>query len=201
MRKNLVFDFGGVLMDWNPRYVYDPYFGDEAKSRWFLENICTLEWNSLLDLGQPFAQVVARRKEEFPEWAQALDIYLTRWPQMVGGEIPGTADVLKEAKAQGLGIYGLTNWSAETLPGVIAQYPIFQYFDGMVVSGEEGVIKPDPEIYLRLLKRYGLQAADCLFIDDRQENVQGALNVGMDAVLFTHAEGLRAHLLRKGLLK
>ncbi len=188
--KNIVFDFGGVLVDWNPRYLYDKYFGDAEQSQWFLDNICLYSWNLQMDGGKPFADGVKELQAEHPEWAEAIAIYHTRWVEMMGGEVAGTADVLRSAKAAGYKIYGLTNWSAETFPMIRDTYPVFQEFDGIVVSGEEHLLKPDAAIYRCLLERYALRAEESLFIDDNRDNVAAARAIGMEAVLFDNAEQL-----------
>lgn len=188
--KNIVFDFGGVLVDWNPRYLYDKYFGDAKQSQWFLDNICLYSWNLQMDGGKPFAEGVKELQAEHPEWAEAIAIYHTRWVEMMGGEVAGTADVLRSAKAAGYKIYGLTNWSAETFPMIRDTYPVFQEFDGIVVSGEEHLLKPDAAIYRCLLERYALRAEESLFIDDNQDNVAAARAIGMEAVRFENAEQL-----------
>lgn len=188
--KNIVFDFGGVLVDWNPRYLYDKYFGDAKQSQWFLDNICLYSWNLQMDGGKPFAEGVKELQAEHPEWAEAIAIYHTRWVEMMGGEVAGTADVLRSAKAAGYKIYGLTNWSAETFPMIRDTYPVFQEFDGIVVSGEEHLLKPDAAIYRCLLERYALRAEESLFIDDNQDNVAAARAIGMEAVRFESAEQL-----------
>ncbi len=188
--KNIVFDFGGVLVDWNPRYLYDKYFGDAEQSQWFLDNICLYSWNLQMDGGKPFADGVKELQAEHPEWAEAIAIYHTRWVEMMGGEVAGTADVLRSAKAAGYKIYGLTNWSAETFPMIRDTYPVFQEFDGIVVSGEEHLLKPDAAIYRCLLERYALRAEESLFIDDNRDNVAAARAIGMEAVLFENAEQL-----------
>lgn len=188
--KNIVFDFGGVLVDWNPRYLYDKYFGDAEQSQWFLDNICLYSWNLQMDGGKPFAEGVKELQTEHPEWAEAIAIYHTRWVEMMGGEVAGTADVLRSAKAAGYKIYGLTNWSAETFPMIRDTYPVFQEFDGIVVSGEEFLLKPDAAIYRCLLERYALRAEESLFIDDNRDNVATARAIGMEAVRFENAEQL-----------
>ena len=188
--KNIVFDFGGVLVDWNPRYLYDKYFGDAKQSQWFLDNICLYSWNLQMDGGKPFAEGVKELQAEHPEWAEAIAIYHTRWVEMMGGEVAGTADVLRSAKAAGYKIYGLTNWSAETFPMIRDTYPVFREFDGIVVSGEEHLLKPDAAIYRCLLERYALRAEESLFIDDNQDNVAAARAIGMEAVRFENAEQL-----------
>lgn len=192
--KNIVFDFGGVLVDWNPHHLYDKYFGSREKAEWFLNNICLYSWNLQMDGGKPFAEGVAELQAEHPEWSEAIAIYHTRWIEMMNGEIEGMASVIRRLKAAGYGVYGLTNWSAETFPMVRDTYPVFQEFDGIVVSGEEHLLKPDEAIYKCLLERYDLQAEESLFIDDNADNVVGARNVGMKAIRFTSAEELEREL-------
>lgn len=192
--KNIVFDFGGVLVDWNPRYLYDKYFGDEERSQWFLDNICLYSWNLQMDGGKPFAEGVRELQAEHPEWTEAIGIYHTRWIEMMGGEVEGTADVLRALKRAGYGIYGLTNWSAETFPLIRDTYPVFGEFDGIVVSGEEHLLKPDAAIYRCLIDRYGLQAEESIFIDDNAANVEAARGVGMKALRFESARQLADEL-------
>lgn len=192
--KNIVFDFGGVLVDWNPHHLYDKYFGSREKAEWFLNNICLYSWNLQMDGGKPFAEGVAELQAEHPEWSEAIAIYHTRWIEMMNGEIEGMASVIRRLKMAGYGVYGLTNWSAETFPMVRDTYPVFQEFDGIVVSGEEHLLKPDAAIYKCLLERYALQAEESLFVDDNADNVAGARNVGMKAIQFTSAEELEREL-------
>lgn len=192
--KNIVFDFGGVLVDWNPHYLYDKYFGSREKAEWFLNNICLYSWNLQMDGGKPFAEGVAELQAEHPEWSEAITIYHTRWIEMMNGEIEGMVSVIRRLKMAGYGVYGLTNWSAETFPMVRDTYPVFQEFDGIVVSGEEHLLKPDAAIYKCLLERYALQAEESLFVDDNADNVAGARNVGMKAIQFTSAEELEREL-------
>lgn len=192
--KNIVFDFGGVLVDWNPHHLYDKYFGSREKAEWFLNNICLYSWNLQMDGGKPFAEGVAELQAEHPEWSEAIAIYHTRWIEMMNGEIEGMASVIRRLKMAGYGVYGLTNWSAETFPMVRDTYPVFQEFDGIVVSGEEHLLKPDAAIYKCLLERYDLQAEESLFVDDNADNVAGARNVGMKAIQFTSAVELEREL-------
>lgn len=192
--KNIIFDFGGVLVDWNPRYLYDKYFGDEQRSEWFLNNICLYSWNLQMDGGKPFAEGVAELQREHPEWAEAIAIYHTRWVEMMGGEVEGTASVLRGLKAAGYAIYGLTNWSAETFPMIRDTYPVFSEFDGIVVSGEEHLLKPDAAIYRCLLERYALVGSESLFIDDNQANVDAARELGIEALRFESAAQLERAL-------
>lgn len=192
--KNIVFDFGGVLVDWNPHHLYDKYFGSREKAEWFLNNICLYSWNLQMDGGKPFAEGVAELQAEHPEWSEAIAIYHTRWIEMMNGEIEGMASVIRRLKMAGYGVYGLTNWSAETFPMIRDTYPVFQEFDGIVVSGEEHLLKPDAAIYKCLLERYALQAEESLFVDDNADNVAGARNVGMKTIQFTSAVELEREL-------
>lgn len=195
--KNVVFDFGGVLIDWNPHYLYDKYFGSREKAEWFLDNICLYSWNLQMDGGKPFAVGIAELQAQYPEWSEAIAIYRSRWVEMIGGEVEGTAAVVRRLKEAGYGVYGLTNWSNETYPLVKNQYPIFSELDGVVVSGEEHLLKPDAAIYHCLLERYALEAAESIFIDDNADNVAGARAVGMHAMQFTSANELERALIDK----
>lgn len=192
--KNIILDFGGVLIDWNPHYLLDAHFGSADKAEWFIQNICTGEWNAEMDRGKPFAQAVAERIARFPEWEEEIRLYQTGWIRMIGEEIPGMYALECELKAAGYRLYGLTNWSVETFNQVRGKR-IFTILDGMVVSGEERLLKPEPAIYRTVLERYSLRAEDCLFVDDRPVNVDGARAVGIDAVCFTDADALRKLLL------
>ena len=192
--KNVVFDFGGVLVDWNPHHLYDKYFGSVEKATWFLENICRYAWNLQMDKGKPFAEGVAELQAIYPEWSEAIGIYHTRWIEMMGGEVEGTAEVLKRLKAAGYNIYGLSNWSMETFPLVSDKYSIFKELQGMVVSGQEHLIKPDAAIYNCLLERFSLEPSESVFIDDNADNVEGARKVGMHAIHFKSAEQLEQEL-------
>lgn len=186
--KNIVFDFGGVLIDWNPRYLYYPYFnGDKEQAEWFLKNICNFAWNIQMDGGKPFAEGVAELTALYPEWAEAIEVYHTRWIEMISGEVAGTADLVRRLKEAGYRVYGLTNWSMETYPLIRDNYDVFNLFEGIVVSGEEHLLKPQKEIYHCLLSRYGLQADESLFLDDNADNVAGAEAVGMKTIRFESA--------------
>jgi len=182
MIKNIIFDFGGVLLDWNPHYLFDPYFGDSRKAQWFIDNICTPEWNSSLDAGKPFVQGVRELTAAHPEWEKEIRLYHTGWIKMMGGQIEGMYELVGKLKGKGYHIYGLTNWSAETFALVRHEYPVLALMEGIVVSGEEKVIKPSPEIYRTLLTRYCLEPSESVFIDDNSNNVKGAEAVGIKGI-------------------
>ena len=200
--KNIVFDFGGVLIDWNPRYLYYPYFnGDKEQAEWFLKNICNYAWNIQMDGGKPFAEGVAELTALHPEWAEAIEAYHLRWGEMIGGEVEGTASLVRRLKAAGYGVYGLTNWSMETYPMIRDSYEVFSLFEGIVVSGEECLLKPDKAIYECLLSRYGLQAEESLFLDDNADNVAGAEAGGMEAIRFESAHQAERELKERFKIK
>ena len=194
MIKNIIFDFGAVLVDWNPHHLYDSYFGDTTKAEWFLTEICPYEWNAQCDAGRPIKDITAERVALFPEWEKEIRMYFDHWVDMMGDPIPGMEELVRDYKQRGYGVWGLTNWSAETLPLVRDDYPVFKLLDGYVVSGQEKVVKPDARLYRILLERFGLKAEECVFIDDNPANTAGAEAVGIKGIVFKGAENLREEL-------
>ena len=198
MIKNVIFDFGCVLVYWSQHNLYDNYFGSKEKTDWFVDNICTWEWNNQTDMGKSFAEAVAEKISEHPEWEKEIRIYGERWREMLGGEVPGMKEWIQELKAQGYGVYGLSNWSHETFPMVKDQYEAFGMMDGIVMSGQELIAKPDLRIYQILLERYGLKAEECVFIDDRKENIEAGEKVGIRGIVFENCEQARKCLAEIG---
>ncbi len=194
MIKNIIFDFGGVLLDWNPRYLYKSYFNNDEEMENFLADICNGEWNIKQDAGRPFAEAVKELQAKFPEYAEAIQMYDDDWEKMLKCELPESIDLLKELKSLGYGIYGLTNWSAEKIGYAFANYSFFSLFDGIVVSGVEKVVKPDRKIYEILLERYSLKPGECVFIDDNQDNVNMAKALGINAIRFDNIGNVKEHL-------
>ena len=194
MIKNIIFDFGAVLVDWNPHHLYDSYFGDAAKAEWFLTEICPYDWNAQCDAGRPIKDITAERVALFPEWEKEIRMYFDHWVDMMGDPIPGMEELVRDYKQRGYGVWGLTNWSAETLPLVRDDYPVFKLLDGYVVSGQEKVVKPDARLYRILLERYGLKAEECVFVDDNPANTAGAEAVGIKGIVFHDASQLRKDL-------
>lgn len=194
MIKNIIFDFGGVLLDWNPRYLYKSYFNNDEEMEHFLADICNGEWNIKQDAGRPFAEAVKELQAKFPEYAEAIQMYDDDWEKMLKCELPESIDLLKELKSMGYGIYGLTNWSAEKIGYAFANYSFFSLFDGIVVSGVEKVVKPDRRIYEILLERYSLKPGECVFIDDNQDNVDMAKVLGINAIRFDNIGNVKEHL-------
>ena len=194
MIRNIIFDFGAVLLDWDPRHLYVPYFGAAAKAEWFLTEICPYSWNTEADAGRLTAEMTEERVALFPEWEKEIRMYYGRWIEMMGGQVPGMEALVRDLKKRGYGLYGLTNWSRETFPLVRDRYPVLGLLDGMVVSGEEMTAKPGPGLYRILLERFGLRAEECLFIDDNPVNIAGGEAVGIRGLVFRDAEQVRSDL-------
>jgi 2-haloacid dehalogenase len=202
-REAVVFDIGGVLLDWNPRYLYRKLFSDEDAMERFLAEVCTLEWHDAHDRGVPFGVSCAELAARHPSCAELIWAWGRRSEEMVGDPIAGTVEILRSLKAQGVPCYGLTNMEAETYPLRAERFPFFGWFDGVVVSAFEagGIAKPDPEIFTRLLDRFGLQAASTVLIDDAARNVAAARRLGMQTVQFQSADRLRLWLEEARLLE
>jgi 2-haloacid dehalogenase len=198
--KAAVFDLGGVLIDWDPRYLYRKLLADEGEVEEFLATVCTPEWNAEQDRGRPFAEGVAELVERHPAHAAAIAAFHDRWPEMLGGDIPGAVELLAELRATGLPLYALTNWSAETFVAARERFAFLDWFDGLLVSGEERIIKPDPAIFELLLDRFGLDPGSTLYVDDSEANVAAAAALGLDAVRFTGPGQLRRDLAARRLL-
>lgn len=196
----VVFDIGNVLIEWDPEHLYRKLIPDAAARADFLARVCTPDWNLEQDRGRRWAEAVAERTALFPEHAALIAAYSDRWGEMVPGEIPGSVAILEALRAAGVPLYAITNFSTEKFAEAQARFPFLTRFIDVVVSGDEGLLKPDPAIYRRLLDRNGLAAADCLFIDDSEKNVVGARAVGMQAHHFRDAPTLEAALRAEGLL-
>ena len=197
----VVFDLGGVLLDWNPRHLYRKLFaGDEAAMELFLATVCTQEWNERQDAGRSFAEGAALLKAKHPDKAALIDAYAARFDEMVAGPIHGSVDILAELRGRDAAIYGLSNWSAETYPGAKRRFAFLAWFRGVVISGEEGVIKPDPLIYRRLVERFGLAPEGTVYIDDVPRNVAASEALGFIGVHFTTPAALRSRLAALRLL-
>lgn len=197
--ENIIFDFGGVLIDWNPEYLYRKVFATEEEMRRFLTDVCRYEWNVLQDAGRPLAEGTRLLRQQYPEYREEIAMYYGRWDEMLGGVIEENARLVKPLKAK-YKVYGLTNWSGETIPIAMERYDFFKELDGMVVSGIEKCIKPDERIYHILLDRYRLQPENSLFIDDNLANVETARRLGMQAIHLGEAVNLEKELVRRGIL-
>ena len=196
----VVFDLGGVLIDWNPRYLYRKLFDDETAMETFLADVVSPEWNGQQDSGRTWAEAVEVLSREHPEQRDLIAAYWHRWQETLGDAIAPTVAILEELREAGVRLYALSNWSAETFPVARPRYPFLEWFDGIVISGEEKVAKPDPVIFRHLLDRYGLDPATTVFIDDSEANVRAAAAEGMTSLRFVDAATLREDLRRLGLL-
>jgi 2-haloacid dehalogenase len=200
--KAIIFDLGGVLIDWSPYYVFtDEYFETLEQKEFFFSKVCTFDWNENQDAGYPIAKATADKVAEFPEWEKQIRDYYGRWEEMLGNAIEGTVNIFRELKDnKDLKFYALTNWSAETFPVALARFEFLHWFDGRLVSGEEGTRKPFPEFYQLLLDRYTIKPEEALFIDDNLRNVKAAEDLSIRSLHFQNAEQLKDKLLTFGLL-
>ena len=197
---NIVFDIGNVLLDWDPRALYRKIFASEAEVEWFLTHVCNSAWNLEQDRGRSFEEAIAEATARHPDQAQAIAAYHLRWPETLTHVIDGSVAVLEDLHAQDTPLYAITNWNQDKFRQTKARYDFLHHFRDIVVSGDEKLLKPDPAIYRLLLERNGLNASDCLFIDDSLKNVAGAQAVGMQAYHFTSPNQLREHLVSIGAL-
>lgn len=198
--KCVVFDIGNVFVRWNPRTFYRGVFNDDDKMEWFLTHVCSPEWNLRLDCGVTYAEATSSLKARFPDWSAFIEMYEAGWEKMFSGVINGTVEILGELKRRGTPVYAITNWSHEKIEKGMELFPFFRLFDGIVVSGREKLVKPDPQLYELFLKRYGLAAPQCHFTDDLPVNVEAAKKLGFHAHVFTSPEGLATFLRSHGLL-
>jgi 2-haloacid dehalogenase len=196
----VVFDFGGVLVDWDPRRIYRRLLPDEAAIEEFLATVCTPDWNIQQDAGRSIAEAEAELIAKFPDKEKLIRAYYDGHEIAISGAIQGTVDILETLHAKGTPLYGLTNWSAETFPRTRPRFAFFERFRHIAVSGELKLAKPDPAIYRHLLGKIGAPAGDCVFIDDSAKNVAGALSVGMRALRFENPGKLAVDLRALGLL-
>jgi len=191
--KNIVFDFGGVLVDWNPRHLYKNHFQDANEMEYFLQNICTEEWNIEQDRGRSLAEATRELQKKFPEHSDSIALFYGQWEVMLKGEIMETVALLHRLKKK-YRLFGLTNWSAETIDIAYRRFSFFKEFDGIVVSGREKLIKPDKRIFELLLDRYSIKAVESIFIDDNLNNVKAAQELGFFAIHFLDAAQLEVEL-------
>lgn len=196
----IVFDLGGVLIDWNPRHLYRKIHSDDRVIEDFLTEVDFYGWNAAMDRGMPMADGVAQLTRAFPHRAEWIDAWMQRWRESLLGPIPGTVAILEELRAAKFPLMALSNWGADTFAAVRGDYPFLAYFEHIVLSGEERVMKPDAEIFRRLLARSGRRAEECLFIDDVAANVAAARSLGFDAIQFRSPDELRRELASRRIL-
>lgn len=196
----IIFDLGGVLIDWNPRYLYKKIFKTEEEITWFLENVCTPEWNEQQDAGRSFEDATAELLTKFPDHAHAIRAWYDRWQETIQGPIHETVEILKFIKdSKRYRLYALTNWSAQTFPWALQNFEFLHWFEGIVVSGVEKTRKPFPEFYEILFKRYQITPEKAIFIDDNLQNIEAARLLKIDGIHFQGAVNLKSELLNRGL--
>ncbi|MBL8791924.1 MAG: HAD family phosphatase [Rhizobiales bacterium] len=197
---NIVFDLGMVLIEWDPRHLYRKVFDDPDRMEWFLAEVCHGGWNLEQDRGRDWEDAATEAIARHPAWAREIRLYRERWMEMVPGPIEGSLQILEELDARGTPLYAITNWNGETFRETRARFSFLDRFRDIVVSGDEGLIKPDPAIFALLCRRNNLEPAHCLFIDDSLKNVHGAQAVGWQGHHFTTPERLRADLVSRGVI-
>jgi len=199
--NTIIFDLGNVLIDWNPKYVFDKMFDDEEKKKYFFENICTMEWNETQDAGRSIKEATEELVALHPNWKEYIEAYYDQWTDMLGGPIHDTVQIFRQLKESGkFKLYALTNWSAELFPYALELYEFLHWFDGRVVSGEEKIRKPSPEFYHVLLDRFNVLPEEALFIDDNFRNIQAAEKIGIHTIHFISPQQLKEELENLNLL-
>lgn len=198
----IVFDFGGVLIDWNPRYLYRKLFVDDERAmEQFLETVGFHEWNMQQDAGRPFAEAVADHCQKHPEYCDLIRAYDERWEESLAGPIQASVEILQALKQVGYPLYGLSNWSAETFPRARRKFQFMDWFEAIIISGEVRLIKPDPRIYKLLLEKTNRPAEQCLIIDDSMDNISAARQLGFRTIHFQSPEQLEHDLNQTGILE
>jgi 2-haloacid dehalogenase len=201
-RSIVVFDLGGVLVDWDPRYLYRKLFDGQAEAmEEFLATVCTQSWNEQQDAGRPFADASASLKLVHPDKAQLIDAWFQRYDEMLAGPITGMVEIIANLNSRGVPLYALSNWSAETFPVALKRFEFLKWFRKVMLSGEVKLLKPDPRIFKLFLETFEIDPALTVYIDDHGPNVEAAMALGMHGILFTGAPALRTELVGLGLLQ
>lgn len=199
--ETIIFDLGGVLIDWNPAYVFDKLIEDEEKRKHFFANVCTPDWNEEQDAGRSIREANEILIAKHPEWKDHIEAYYGRWEEMLGGSIDETVEIFRQLRDSGkYKFYALTNWSAELFPIALQKYDFLHWFDGRLVSGEEKMRKPFPEFYQLLLDRFAIEKDKALFIDDNLRNAEAAEKFGLETIRFQSPGQLRKELEARGVL-
>lgn len=200
MIDTIIYDLGGVLIDWNPMYVFEDYFDRPEDRDYFFSAICTAAWNEEQDGGRTIAEGTQLLIDQFPEWEYAIRDYYGRWTEMIKGPIQESVDLLSEIRSTGqYRLYALTNWSAETFPHALQRFDFLSWFEGILVSGEEKTRKPFDDFYFKLLEKYSINKESALFIDDNLRNVEAGKRLGIQSIQFTNTESLRKSLSEAGI--
>jgi 2-haloacid dehalogenase len=199
--NTIIFDLGNVLVDWNPKYVFnETYFDSIGKRDHFLNHICTPDWNEQQDEGRSIVEATEELIKQFPEWESAIRDFYGRWTDMLQGPITGSVEIFRRLKATGkYKLYALTNWQAGLFDIALVRYNYLHWFDGRLVSGEEKMRKPFPAFYRLLLNRYQVSAGEALFIDDSLRNINAAKELGIHCIHFRSPEQLQDELFDMGI--
>ncbi len=195
----VIFDIGNVLVEWDPRRLYSQLIKDPDELEWFLDKVVPLSWHTDHDRGRPFAESIAERQRLWPAYHDLIALFYERWEETIGPPIAGTVEILEALDDKGIAVFALTNYSAETFPAFRRRFPFAKRFRDIVVSGEEGMVKPDPRLYDLAIRRFGIKPEATVFIDDRLDNIKAANAKGLRGGHFIGAEDLKADLLRLGL--
>lgn len=199
--ETIIFDLGGVLIDWNPAYVFDKLIQDEEKRKHFFAEICTSAWNEEQDAGRSLKEATKLLVDQHPEWQEYIEAYYGRWEEMLGGPIEETVEIFRLLKEKGrYRFYALTNWSGELFPIALGKYDFLHWFDGRLVSGDEKTRKPFPEFYQLLLDRFNIDKEKAIFIDDSKRNAEAAEAFGIPTIRFESPMQLRRELVSRGIL-
>lgn len=192
----IIFDLGGVLIDWNPRYLFKHFFVSHEAMEHFLSEVCSTDWNEMQDAGRSFSEATDLLISEFPEYKNEIQMYYQRWVEMLGGPIHDTVKILSALKdSKSYRMYALTNWSDESFPLAYEMYEFLHWFDGILVSGAEKMKKPDPQIFELLMERFDINREAAIFIDDNRKNIDAAINLGIMSLHFNSPEQCRSELL------
>jgi 2-haloacid dehalogenase len=199
--KNVIFDFGGVLIEWSPYLLYRKVLPNDTEIERFLQEVHFYEWNYSFDQGYPFEMGIAEMCRRFPERADLIHILSERWLETLGVTYEANIAMIKELKGRGVPVFGLSNWGAETFERTRQKFPFFDLFDDRVISGEVKIAKPDPRIFNLLIERNHLDPQECLFIDDNEDNCRTARSLGITPVLYQNSKQVRGELVERGLLQ
>jgi len=197
--ESVIFDIGNVLVRWDPRFLYETLIPDPGERDWFLREVVPLSWHTQHDRGRSFAETIPERQRQFPDYGELIAAFYERWEETIAGPIAGSVDILERLAEAGIPLYAMTNYSAETFPAFRRRFAFAARFRDIVISGEEGMVKPDPRLYDRAIRRFGVDPARTAFIDDRQDNVEAARAKGMHGLRFQDPETLARDLAALGL--
>jgi len=196
----VVFDLGNVLIEWDRRNLFEKLIDDPDELQTFLDDVFTMDDNARLDRGTPLHEVAAEVAARHPDQHDLVMAFADRWIETLGGVIDGTVEVLEELSERQVPLYALSNWGKDTFAMIEQNYPFFRHFDAMVISGREGIVKPDPAIFDLICTRHEFSPEEAVFVDDSVANIASAASLGFDALLFASPAVLRQQLIERNLL-